>query len=101
MLYQVNKDVAEDNYKLKGLGLMVNERQMLVDYFYRVMWCEFSDIDASYEDYIIHMIGTAGLNMLRDNRRIEGCGVVNGRQLYSLVKTPVWECRGADADGEK
>lgn len=79
---------------------MLNERQVLVDYFYRVMWCEFSDIDALYEDYIIHMIGMAGLNILRESTRLEGCGVVNGRQLYSLNKTFIG-IKGADIDGEK
>ena len=32
------------------------------------------------------MIGTTWLNILRDNERLESCGVVNGRQLYTLDK---------------
>lgn len=80
---------------------MKSERQVLLDYYYRLMWCEFSNMDALYEDYIIHMIGTAGLNVLRDNGKLESCGVVNGRKLYTLDKMPVLKYRDMDADGEK
>ena len=73
---------------------MVNERQVLLDYFYRIMWCEFSNMDALYEDYIINMIGTAGLNILRDNGRLESCGVVDGRELYTLDKTYLGNKKG-------
>lgn len=60
---------------------------ILLDAYYRDMWCEFSNIDTLYEDYIIHLIGTKGLNMLRDHGRIELCGEIYGRRLYSFDKT--------------
>lgn len=56
----------------------------LLSFYYRIMWAEFQGSDALYEDYIIHMIGMVGLNALRDNGLLETCGVVDGRQLYSL-----------------
>ena len=43
-------------------------------------------LDAIYEDYIIKLVGDMGLRMLKETGRIEACGVVNGRQLYTLVK---------------
>lgn len=73
---------------------MKSEKQVLLDYYYCVMWCEFSNMDALYEDYIIHMIGTVGLNILIDNGRLESCGVVNGRKLYTLDKTYLGNKKG-------
>lgn len=67
-----------------------------VDFYYRVMWAEFQGSDALYEDYIIHLIGVVGLNALRDNRLIETCGVVNGRQLYTLCPAPTLKGRCED-----
>lgn len=65
----------------------MNTNDVLLDRFYRIMWCEFSNTDALYEDYIIHMIGTMGLNTLLVAGRLESCGVINGRKLYTLDKS--------------
>lgn len=54
------------------------------DYVYEIVKLEFAKIDALYEDYIIHLIGTIGLKILLKNKCLETCGVVNGRQLYAL-----------------
>ena len=45
---------------------------------------EFDGLDAIYEDALIHLIGIYGLQLLRTYNLIEGCGVVNGRNLYTL-----------------
>ena len=42
-------------------------------------------MDAVYEDYIIRTVGMAGLTELRGAKLLEPCGVVNGRQLYTLL----------------
>lgn len=42
--------------------------------------------DAIYENYIVELVGVDGLEILRRNRLIETCGIVNGRQLYVLVQ---------------
>lgn len=42
-------------------------------------------MDAIYEDYIVELVGIMGLNALMKHRLIETCGVVNGRQLYTLM----------------
>ena len=42
--------------------------------------------DAIYENYITELVGVDGLEILRKNRLIETCGIVNGRQLYVLVQ---------------
>ena len=65
----------------------MNFNDILLDRFYKLMWCEFSNTDALYEDYIIHTIGTLGLNMLLSADRLETCGVINGRKLYTLDKS--------------
>lgn len=69
-----------------------------VGFYYRIMWAEFQGSDALYEDYIIHLIGVVGLNALRDNRLIETCGIVNGRQLYALCPAPTLKGRCEDED---
>lgn len=42
--------------------------------------------DALYENYITELVGVDGLEILRKNRLIETCGIVNGRKLYVLVQ---------------
>ena len=54
------------------------------DYCYQILKSDPNELDAMYEDYIIHLIGVAGLTELRGNRLLETCGIVNGRQLYTL-----------------
>ena len=55
-----------------------------VDYVYDIVRLDCLEMDAIYADYIKQMVGVYGLNALIDNRLIESCGVVNGRQLYTL-----------------
>lgn len=57
-----------------------------VDYVYDIVKKDCKDMDAIYEDYIIHIVGIHGLNVLHKNRLIEGCGIMNGRRLYVLAK---------------
>lgn len=64
----------------------MNNNEVLLNTFYKLMWCEFSNMDALYEDYIIDMIGRLGLNTLVSAGRLESCGEINGRKLYSLDK---------------
>lgn len=45
---------------------------------------ECSMFDAIYEDYIVDLVGFKGLDLLKENKMIETCGVINGRQLYVL-----------------
>jgi hypothetical protein len=68
----------------------------LLNFYYRIIWAEFQGTDALYEDYIIHLIGTVGLNALRDYRLLETCGVVNGRQLYALCPATTLKGRLTD-----
>ena len=56
-----------------------------VDYVYEIVKNEMGCLDAVYEDYIVHVVGHAGLTELRSNGLLEPCGVVEGRQLYALV----------------
>lgn len=45
---------------------------------------EFADLEAIYEDALIHLVGVRGIEALKENKLMESCGVVNGRQLYKL-----------------
>lgn len=54
------------------------------DYCYRILKIDSKELDAMYEDYIINLIGVAGLTELRSNSLLEPCGIVLGRQLYAL-----------------
>lgn len=54
------------------------------DYCYQILKSDMSGLDAMYEDYIIRLIGVAGLTELRGNHLLEPCGIVLGRQLYAL-----------------
>ncbi len=56
----------------------------MIDDIYELIKEEFEGIDAIYEESIIHMIGVFGLDLLKEHRLLESCGVVNGRQLYVL-----------------
>ena len=59
---------------------------MYVDHIYDKLAKECGGLDAVYEDFIIHVVGITGLVELMSHRLIETCGVVNGRQLYTLLK---------------
>jgi hypothetical protein len=54
------------------------------DYCYQILKSSEKELDAMYEDYIIHLIGVAGLTELRGNSLLEPCGIIHGRQLYAL-----------------
>lgn len=57
-----------------------------VDYVYDIIKMDCGDMDAIYKDYILQMVGVYGFNALHANGLIEGCGVINGRQLYVLCE---------------
>ena len=59
------------------------------EYCYAILKDKSEGLDAVYEDYIVNLIGVAGLTELRSNRLLESCGSVNGRALYTLIKNTV------------
>lgn len=59
---------------------------MKADQVYEVVRKECIGLDAVYEDFIKHLVGIVGLNILKENGFLETCGVVNGRQLYVLTE---------------
>lgn len=60
-----------------------------VDHIYDIVSRECKGVDAIYEDYIIYLVGGKGLKALIENRLVETCGVINGRQLYTLCDKEV------------
>ena len=55
-----------------------------VDYVYDIVRLDCEGMDSIYKDYILQIVGVYGFNALHQHGLIEGCGVVNGRQLYVL-----------------
>lgn len=55
-----------------------------VDYVYNIIFLDTLDMDAIYKDFILREVGTYGFNALYENRLLESCGIVNGRQLFVL-----------------
>lgn len=56
----------------------------MINDIYELLKEEFKGFDAIYEDAIIQLIGIYGLTMLIRHKLVETCGVVNGRQLFTL-----------------
>lgn len=59
---------------------------MYVNDVYQILKEDCRDLDAIYRDYIIRLVGEVGLSYLVANGLLETCGVVNGRQLYTLLE---------------
>lgn len=57
------------------------EERELQEYYDIVKDCT-KGFDSIYEDYILELVGTDGLKMLKEYGCLETCGVINGRQLY-------------------
>ena len=57
-----------------------------VDYVQDIVRLDCEGMDSIYGDYIKQMVGVYGLNALRQNKLVESCGVINGRQLYVLCE---------------
>lgn len=67
---------------------------MLVNKIYETIKNASDGFDAIYEDYIIDLVGLEGFDILRENKLLESCGVINGRRLYVL-------CAPSKTKGEK
>lgn len=62
------------------------EKASYLDHVYEIVRMEFLGMDAVYKDYILHCVGVFGLNALLDAKLLEPCGVVERRQLYTLLE---------------
>lgn len=63
---------------------MIDHYKQFANYIYDIIKLDCEGMDAIYKDYIIEMFGVYGFNALHVAKLIEGCGVVNGRELYVL-----------------
>lgn len=59
-------------------------RKDYADYIYEIVRLECEGMDSVYADFIEHLVGSCGLNILREFNMVESCGVINGRKLYVL-----------------
>lgn len=58
---------------------------LYAQYVYETVKQHTVGFDSVYEDYILELVGSEGLRALKEFKLIEGCGVVNLRQLYVLI----------------
>lgn len=68
---------------------MANNKEY-AKYVYEMIKADCDGMDSIYGDYIYTLVGICGLEILLEYGLLETCGVVYGRQLYSLVD---WELR--------
>ena len=60
-------------------------REFEAQNIYSAIGCYFHwKVDAVYEDVIINLVGKRGLELLREFRLIESCGIIDGRKLYAF-----------------
>ena len=60
--------------------------QPYVELVYDIIRMETKGLDSFYKDYILILVGVYGLNALITHKLVESCGVVNERQLYTLLE---------------
>lgn len=65
------------------MGVLIDA--LFAKHIYDILKYDSKGMDAIYEDYIIHMVGTVGLFALKEYKLVETCGVVGDRQLYTLL----------------
>ena len=53
---------------------------------YAIVKSESESMDAIDRNYILELVGVHGLIALKKEGLIESCGIMNGRQLYTLCK---------------
>lgn len=53
---------------------------------YDIVATETDGLEAVYGNFIRHLVGIVGLESLIHHGLVEYCGVVNGKQLYTLIK---------------
>ena len=71
---------------------------MDADKIYDIVKQACGDLDAIYEDYITWLVGVEGLYVLKKHKRVETCGIVNGRQLYTLLPKTAVSLKGGMTD---
>lgn len=52
---------------------------------YETVKTECEGLDSVYEDYILSLVGKYGLQTLKEEGKLEGCGIINGKSLYVLI----------------
>lgn len=58
----------------------------MINDIYDLIKEEFEGLDAVYDDAIIELIGIYGLNLLQKHKLVESCGVIDGRQLFTICE---------------
>ena len=67
-------------------GVVTEQRYRMPQYaetVFETLRADVQDLDAIYEDYIIHVVGEEGFNILREKKYLTTCGSIAGRNLYT------------------
>ena len=62
----------------------VHGMSMRPEVLYSIVEAAGRGMDALYEDFIIHLVGEEGFQVLRTHKKLCTCGSINGRNLYTL-----------------
>lgn len=65
----------------------MNRLEVLLNHYYKIMWCEFSNKEMMSDDEIIYFIGVSGLNALHDYGRLKVCGQEDGHKMYMIDRS--------------
>lgn len=74
-----NGNVAEERYPIEKRYRWTDPIEV-----YNYVKKETEDLDAIYGDYIASIVGLDGLLILMEHNLVETCGMIDGRQLYTL-----------------
>lgn len=61
---------------------------MIYKVIYDLVKHETAGLDSVYEDYLVAIVGWAGVAALLQAGLLESCGVINGRRLFVLCDWP-------------
>ena len=82
-----DKPMFEPINQKESIKMTAEKKQFTyTDCVYELIKYKCKDLDAIYEDYIVDLVGNCGLGALKRAGLLEGCGVLNCRQLYTLVE---------------
>lgn len=82
---KIEIDIAEFVNKAFERAMKEEKERTYARLVYDIVKNETDGLDAVYEDFIEHCVGTFGRTALIKAKLLESCGVVNGRRLYTLL----------------
>lgn len=84
MLYKKTLVDSLDDMEYCLYQARIQKEEEYADFCANLLRQRYSNADAIYENAIIAIVGEVGLMLMRQYHRIECCGEVFGRRLYTL-----------------